>query len=106
MSKENKEGFEKIEAALSDVSIIQDELKEIKNDVDIINSYQYSGFIRILLTGSKVTEKDDTVIISRERIPYKLSVNFGSMYTFCCSGRNDRLLDLFGRKNFFLDCFK
>ena len=35
MSKENKEGFEKIEAAISGVSIIQDELKEIKNDVDI-----------------------------------------------------------------------
>ena len=81
-------------------------IKKGANDVDIINSYQYSGFIRILLTGSKVTEKDDTVIIRRERIPYKLSVDYGSMYTFCCNGRNDRLLDLFGRKNFFLDCFK
>ena len=81
-------------------------IKKGANDVAIINSYQYSGFIRILLTGSKVTEKDDTVIIRRERMPYKLSVNFGSMYMLCCNGRNDRLLDLFGRKNLFLDCFK
>ena len=81
-------------------------IKKGENDVEIIISYQYSGLTMILLIGKTVTEKDDIVIIRRERMPYKLSVNFGSMYMLCCNGRNDRLLDLFGRKNFFLDCFK
>ena len=84
-------------------------IKKGANDVEIIISYQYSGFTRILLTGKTVTEKDDIVIIRRERIPYKLSVNFGSMSRVCCNGRNKRLLDRFGRNLLDFgrkDCFK
>ena len=35
MTTENKEAFDKIEAAVSEISMVQDELKEIRNDFDV-----------------------------------------------------------------------